>query len=336
MSKQDRQGVRTASELEQKHNFGKRFAEIMGVATGAQKNADELEEMLGKTLTPEEIFNILTDNGKTHGLFRGEDGELYINAQYIVALEYLFANDIEMSGKFTYKTKTYLPPEMPELKAIQYHMLGIATIPSDKLPLYDFNNDGKISTADALKGSKFMQEPDSFAEWSKAEQTEVTMTIDLKNPQKAIRITGTNMWGREIDSYMGVQGVSVKHTETTDYVVGDQLNYSVTDFDMLYCKKWFSGTLEMWGNITLDEFGGIGDTKVLRKTITLPSFSSTEPIVGMTIKDGTSLECLRGSVPTYSYNYDNNTLTLEVLNTVNSIIDGTTVEVSVFIKGKWK
>ena len=31
MSKQDRQAVRTAAELEQKHKFGKQFAEVMGM-----------------------------------------------------------------------------------------------------------------------------------------------------------------------------------------------------------------------------------------------------------------------------------------------------------------
>lgn len=36
MSKQDRQGVRTASQLEQKYNFGKSFAQVMGVAEDAR------------------------------------------------------------------------------------------------------------------------------------------------------------------------------------------------------------------------------------------------------------------------------------------------------------
>lgn len=44
--KQDRQGVRTASELERKYQFDKRFAEIMGMATDAQKSVTELESTL--------------------------------------------------------------------------------------------------------------------------------------------------------------------------------------------------------------------------------------------------------------------------------------------------
>lgn len=82
MSKQDRQGVRTATDLEQKYNFGKSFAEIMGIATDAQKLAEEAAE-LDKNLTQEEIFNRLTNNGESQGIYRGDDGEIYINASYI-------------------------------------------------------------------------------------------------------------------------------------------------------------------------------------------------------------------------------------------------------------
>ena len=46
MSKQDRQAVRTASELEQKYSFGKQFAEIMGIATDARDYVDSVESTL--------------------------------------------------------------------------------------------------------------------------------------------------------------------------------------------------------------------------------------------------------------------------------------------------
>lgn len=46
MSKQDRQGVRTASDLEQKYNFDKTFAELMGIATDARDKVDSVESTL--------------------------------------------------------------------------------------------------------------------------------------------------------------------------------------------------------------------------------------------------------------------------------------------------
>lgn len=86
MSKQDRQGVRTASDLEQKYAFGKSFAEFMGIVTDAQteaKNASSAVDDLNKSLTQDEIFNRLTNNGENQGIYRGENGEIYINASYI-------------------------------------------------------------------------------------------------------------------------------------------------------------------------------------------------------------------------------------------------------------
>ena len=41
MSKQDRQGARTASDLERKYNFGETFAEVMGLADDAKRAAED-------------------------------------------------------------------------------------------------------------------------------------------------------------------------------------------------------------------------------------------------------------------------------------------------------
>ena len=45
-TKQDRQGVRTASDLERKYGFGKTFAEILGIATDARDKVDAAESSL--------------------------------------------------------------------------------------------------------------------------------------------------------------------------------------------------------------------------------------------------------------------------------------------------
>ena len=85
-AKQDRQGVRTAAQLEQKWNFGDSFAEVMGIATDAQKTAHEAEQIASNpsaNLTRDEVFNLLTDNGAWQGIYRDENGELYINASYL-------------------------------------------------------------------------------------------------------------------------------------------------------------------------------------------------------------------------------------------------------------
>lgn len=94
MSKQDRQGARTAQDLEYKYSFGKTFAEVMGYATDARNAANEAKDAakeasgavneLDRRLDQEEVFNRLTNNGQTQGIYREpETGEIYINASYL-------------------------------------------------------------------------------------------------------------------------------------------------------------------------------------------------------------------------------------------------------------
>lgn len=95
MSKQDRQSARTVTDLTRRYKFGETFAEVMGFATDAQQSAAEAEAYakkageavsnLDQSLDHEEIFNRLTKDGAMPGIYRGEDGQVYINASYIMA-----------------------------------------------------------------------------------------------------------------------------------------------------------------------------------------------------------------------------------------------------------
>lgn len=49
-AKQDRQGVRSASDLERKYQFGKTFAELMGIANDARDKVDSVESSLQSEL----------------------------------------------------------------------------------------------------------------------------------------------------------------------------------------------------------------------------------------------------------------------------------------------
>jgi len=89
ISKQDGVAPRTAADIERKYNFGKSFAEVMGYATDAKEAAEAAEEAAEKAvkayegLDQEQIFNLLTNNGEAQGVYRGEDGQIYINANYL-------------------------------------------------------------------------------------------------------------------------------------------------------------------------------------------------------------------------------------------------------------
>lgn len=51
--KQDRQGARTASDIERKYNFGKKFAEVYGMITDARESVDSLGSELRSEITEE-------------------------------------------------------------------------------------------------------------------------------------------------------------------------------------------------------------------------------------------------------------------------------------------
>lgn len=89
--KQDRVFPRTPAALEQKYNFNRTFAEVMGYASTAQKAAESAQEAANKAnqayegLDQKQIFDLLTNNGEAQGIYCGEDGQIYINASYLAA-----------------------------------------------------------------------------------------------------------------------------------------------------------------------------------------------------------------------------------------------------------
>lgn len=64
MSKQDRQGARTAADLERRYSFGKSFAEVLGIATGARDRADTIESRLHNEIM-EQMTAITRDTEQT-------------------------------------------------------------------------------------------------------------------------------------------------------------------------------------------------------------------------------------------------------------------------------
>lgn len=83
MSKQDRQGSRTPADLDRRYSFGKTFAEMLEATDEAKKAAEKAMQSFDG-LNQDQIFNLLTNNGASQGLYRA-DGDIYINASYIKA-----------------------------------------------------------------------------------------------------------------------------------------------------------------------------------------------------------------------------------------------------------
>lgn len=169
-------------------------------ANTAESNAkDYADTAAGNAVsqqTQQDIFKKLTNNGEDQGLYL-EGGKVYINAQYI------------LSGSFTSTASVFLEPGLEEFETIKAHILGTATIPSSNKTKYDFNNDGDVTITDLLLCRKAMLGQSSLASWSKAVKSTVTVTLDASTPTRAIKITGTNMWGRAVEIYMGVDGANI-------------------------------------------------------------------------------------------------------------------------------
>ncbi len=101
MSKQDGYASRTPADLERKYKFGETFAEVFGLVTDARKIAEEAQSAI-EGLDQEAIFNLLTNNGKAQGVYRDDNGDVYVNASYIksgkLAAQYIDAENLKVSA----------------------------------------------------------------------------------------------------------------------------------------------------------------------------------------------------------------------------------------------
>lgn len=255
-NKMDRQGARTPADVERRYNFGKSFAEVNEIATGARETAEKALEYT--ELSQEDIFRILTNNGQAQGIFE-RDGQIYINAEY-VAFDELNGKDILMSGTFTNTTEAYLEPGMEEVYTIRQHILGNVTIPDELLPFYDIDGDGELTPIDMLWFRKAYLGDVSIQDLPFAKKSKVALTIDLSDPNKAIRFTGKNMWGRDVDAYVGVNYTSVTNPATekqidalsVEYIVEQKTELVESDEFTVTWKweKWNSGKARMTGRFT--------------------------------------------------------------------------------------
>ena len=228
--KQDRQGARTPAALERKYG-------------GKKSVANEVNNQL-RRIDQNDIFNRLTDYGRSQGLFQGDDGNIYINAAFIVGISELFSKDITMAGKFTNTADVFLSPGDEEVQTIRKHINGEEYIPDDRLHLYDFDSNGTIDGMDCILAERAAIGAYSLEAWAGAVKTTVSITIDMSNAAKLIHIHGMNMWGREIDTFISANAVNSTFA-TRNYV--DAL--MKTDGEHLYRfvngeTEWFNPPME--------------------------------------------------------------------------------------------
>ena len=196
-AKQDRQGARTPADLERRYNFDQKFSEIMGVADEARSTAKSAQNAANEAsgmLTQDTIFNLLTNNGESQGIYR-EDGEIYVNASYI------------KGGKIISEGQTYLRPTYEDCLT----MLWSLSFP-DRYPaqdFYDLNGDGVFNRDDVMLAWNVFYGVADVSECVSLVETKVTVTIEPDNQNETVKIAGTNMWGSEVVVSLGINSSKI-------------------------------------------------------------------------------------------------------------------------------
>lgn len=199
-NKMDRQGSRTPAELEYKYNFGKSFAEVMGIAEKAKESAETANSKFDN-MTQEQIFNLLTTDGENQGLYRDDAGNVYINASYI------------NTGQIRMEREVVVEPGVEVLERITAHIETRGEIiPESEIPLYDFNNDGYVDDDDYMLALAYSNGDLSFSNWSGAKKSKFTVVIDFFDENNTLSYTGTDMWGKVHSRVIGLKSAFI-HAE---------------------------------------------------------------------------------------------------------------------------
>lgn len=92
--KQDRQGVRTATDLERKYQFGKTFAELLGIANDARDKVDSVESSLQS-----EIREATTSISRDTERIVMAASENYTQKSEFEEFKGSYASDLEVTSK---------------------------------------------------------------------------------------------------------------------------------------------------------------------------------------------------------------------------------------------
>lgn len=202
MSKQDGYSSRTAVDLERKYNFGKTFAEVYGLLSDAQRAAEEAKKAVDG-LTPEEIFNRLTNYGEYQGIYRGDDGNVYINAEYIKGGK-IQAGQIEIDAANITGTLLATNIDTKDLKVLAANITGQLTAGQ-----IDATN-LKVSAANITGALSIGQLPEGIA-----------TTDDIPTDYVTERGVTTIVEGVVTTDYLYALGVSASYIRGEDVVLAN-------------------------------------------------------------------------------------------------------------------
>ena len=204
----------------------------------------DLAQNIVNSQTQDDVFNKLTNNGKSKGIFM-ENGDLFINASYI------------KSGKIVSSGMAKLPPTHDDAVYMLYSVFFPSQYPQKDF--FDVNGDGEITDADAVLAEEVASGKKDVSVLKSIVESEVTITINPFDFSEPIVISGTNMWGSEIKVSLGINGSNTPNingnlsVEKSLYV-GDALSVNYLQagtFDTppkeVYWEDNFDGTFTLKG-----------------------------------------------------------------------------------------
>lgn len=123
-------------------------------------------------------------------------------------LEDVWAKDITMTGSFTSTGEGYLPTTWDDATKILNAVLFPDVYMPEDPTLYDLNKDGFLTEDDAFLALAVANGERSMESLPGAVLRPVTITIDMSDPVKAVKITGTNQFGTVVETSVGVDPAS--------------------------------------------------------------------------------------------------------------------------------
>ncbi len=162
--------------------------------------------------------------------------------------EDLFAQDITatgtirgaklVGGTFEATATGFINPGYKEWDMIGNYVKGTGTLTAAQKTASDFNRDRVVNLADSLICRKLVEGDWTIADVTSRygyipKQSTIKVTINPSLPSKAIRITGTNAWGRTIDYYLGVDGINSNKLASDAITGGFVRTTSGADLDEL-------------------------------------------------------------------------------------------------------
>lgn len=149
-AKQDLQGVRTAPDLEQKYQFNKRFAELMGIAMDARDKVDSVESTLRDEILEQytriyrDIEKIVMEAGKDY--VKTGDFETYkqsVHSQFQVMAEQISATVSSTEERIT-EVQDYLDEQISILDKYMKESEAALVVRADEISAKVNSNEERI------------------------------------------------------------------------------------------------------------------------------------------------------------------------------------------------